>query len=78
VTFEVDQSSVRAIEHHSEQLWDATVALMAKAATQGVGAPVLPPWSQLTPAQRDAWIYSGSLNRVVGTLCSLAMTVAEP
>lgn len=76
--FRVDQSSVRAVEFHAEQLWDATAALLAKAATDGVDdARVLPPWSQLTEGQRNHFLYSEQLQEASMALAQQAVHVVE-
>lgn len=73
MTFRVDRSSVGAVEFHAEQIWEATVALMAKARADGVDSvPVLPPWSQLTDKQRNDWVMHPLLEQIVPPLASAA------
>lgn len=73
MSYRVDRSSASAVEFHAEQMWEATTALMAKARSDGVSSvPVLPPWSQLTDAQRSFWLLHPVWNQIVPALASLA------
>lgn len=73
VSWRVDRSSVSAVEFHAEQMWEATVALMAKARADGVDSvPVLPPWSQLTEKQRTDWLMHPVFEQIVPALSNVA------